>query len=95
MQVHSSGRGGRGPLIIMWALIAAILLLPAIAMQFTREVAWTGSDFATAASLLVGGGLLYQFARALPLKAPYKAGIGLFLLGIVTLIWADGAVGIF
>lgn len=96
MRVRSAGSTTRGgPLIVMWALIAAILLLPAIAMQFTREVAWTASDFAFAAALLVGSGVLYEIARALPLRATSKAIVGPGLLAIVAVIWADGAVGVF
>ena len=45
---------------VMWSIIAALLLAPLIAMQFTREVAWTGFDFVAAGALLIGGGLAYE-----------------------------------
>jgi len=49
--------GGRHPLrIIGWSLVGLILLAPLVAMQFTREVAWTASDFLFAGVLLIGGG---------------------------------------
>ncbi len=96
MQLHAEPASGRrGPLWIMWGLIAVILLLPAVAMQFTREVAWTAGDFAAAAALLAGAGALYELVRALPFDPRRKAAMGLMLLGIVALVWAEGAVGVF
>src|SRR3569623_2014811 len=34
-----------------WGAVAALLLLPAVAMQFPRDVAWTANDFAFGAVL--------------------------------------------
>ncbi len=38
----------------MWSGAPFLLLLPAVAMRFTAEVNWTGSDFVFAAVLLFG-----------------------------------------
>ena len=80
--------------VAMWAAIAVLLLLPLIAMQFTGEVAWTPFDFPAAAVLLVGGGLAYEIAARKTASGRSRLLIGGAILGIVLLIWAEGAVGI-
>lgn len=80
---------------IKWSAIAAILLLPLVAMAFTSEIKWTVSDFVAAAALLVGGGLLHDVALA---RMPGSAARSLataVIVGAVLLVWAQGAVGIF
>ena len=52
----------RGVRWLLWAGLAALLLLPLIAMQFTREVAWDAADFAFAGVLLIGAGLIFELA---------------------------------
>src|SRR3546814_9274645 len=47
-----------------WIAIAAILVLPFLAMQWTDEVTWTAADFAVAGILLVGANILYELARS-------------------------------
>lgn len=79
----------------MWAVIAAILLLPLVAMQFTDEVNWTAFDFVAAGVLLVGAGLAWEVATRLVSSRSGRLLIGALLLLIVALIWAQGAVGIF
>jgi len=78
----------------MWSAIGLILLLPLVAMQFTREVAWTGHDFAVAATLLVGGGIAYEMVVARTRSGTRRRLIGGVILALVLLIWIDGAVGI-
>lgn len=89
-----AARGLRGPqLIVLWGGAAAMLLAPAIAMQFTTEVAWGFEDFATLALMLVGaGGTLEVAARRttrLRIRSLIGATIGLAFL----LTWALLAVG--
>lgn len=80
---------------LLWLAIAAILLLPLLAMRFTREVNWTASDFLAAAVLLGSAGAIFELAaRLIPARVPrwlFAAG----LVGLVAMVWADGAVGIF
>ena len=78
-----------------WSLVAAILLFPALAMPFTDEVQWTASDFAFAALLLVGCGLLVELIvwKAHSLRA--RLALSLAVLAIVGVIWVEAAVGIF
>lgn len=88
------GRRGRWR-IAMWAAIAAILISPLVAMQFTREVDWDAADFAFATALLAGGGAAMELAVRLTRKAAWRLAIGLTVLVLVMLVWADGAVGVF
>ena len=80
--------------VAMWAAIGGLLVLPLVAMQFTREVAWTPFDFAAAAALLVGGGLAYEIAARKAASPRSRLLLGGVILGVVLLIWAEGAVGI-
>jgi len=89
------GRIGRLWRVGLWGLIAALLLLPLVAMQFTTEVAWDGADFAFAGVLLVGAGALFELAARATRSLAWRLGIGAVLLLAVLIIWADAAVGIF
>jgi hypothetical protein len=89
--------GQRFPLwrVAMWGGIAALLLLPAVAMQFTREVAWGPEDFAFAAVLLIGAGGLFELAAWKLRSLTGRLIAAAVILGAVLLIWADAAVGVF
>lgn len=80
---------------LMWVVIGAILLAPLIAMQFTREVAWTGSDFLFAGILLSVPALLFELVTRNAALARHRGAIGAGLVAIVLIVWAQGAVGIF
>jgi len=73
---------------------AAILMVPLIAMQFTRELNWTASDFVVAAVLLAGTGMLFELATAKirTRKARWITG-AVIALGFL-FVWAELAVGI-
>jgi hypothetical protein len=81
--------------VFIWiaAVTGLILSIPAIAMQFTGEVAWGPEDFIVMTILLFGMGSLFVLvARVIPGK--YRALMGVaFLLAILT-IWVHLAVGI-
>jgi hypothetical protein len=79
----------------MWSAIGAILLAPLMAMQFTDEVSWTRSDFASAAVLLVGAGAMFEVASRYTQDRRGRVAVGSVLAGAVLLIWAQGAVGVF
>lgn len=89
------GRVGRFWRVGLWGLIVVLLLTPLVAMQFTREVAWDGADFAFAGLLLVGAGLLFELAARATRSVMWRMAIGAVLLLGVLLIWADAAVGVF
>ena len=82
-------------LYIPWLLAGAVLLVPFVAMQFTREVAWSAGDFAVAALVLaafVGTGqlLLWKLTTA---RARLLAVAGLIVLFFY--VWVELAVGVF
>jgi len=94
--------GGNGPvrqvggkqLLRVLLGTAAILLVPLVAMQFTGEVDWTGSDFVIAAVLLVGTGMLFELAAAtLRSRKSRVIALGVIGLGFV-FVWAELAVGL-
>jgi uncharacterized membrane protein YgdD (TMEM256/DUF423 family) len=74
---------------------AAILLVPLVAMRFTREVDWTALDFAAAGILLAGIGSLYVLLTRKLRTVPQRRLIGGGLLLTLVLVWAELAVGIF
>ena len=74
---------------------ALILLVPLLAMQFTNEVAWDGFDFAVAAALLVGTGLMYVMLSRKASHVRQRLVIGLALTVMFLLVWMELAVGIF
>ena len=76
-----------------WSLAAAILAVPAIAMQFSTEVNWGPGDFIAAALLLGLTGLALEVAAALP-RARWRRGGALLAIAALLLIWAEQAVGI-
>jgi hypothetical protein len=76
-----------------WALAISALLLPFMAMQFTREVNWTGPDFIFAAVMIGGVGLLFELTVRMSDNGFYRTGIALALAASFLTIWANGAVG--
>lgn len=74
--------------------VGVILLIPAIAMQFTNEVKWKVGDF------IVMGGLLFiafSFAYILwhKVKPKFRMPALLIIALIFLYIWAELAVGVF
>lgn len=80
---------------IMATVIAGILAIPFIAMQFTKAVNWTAFDFGAAALLFIataaGIEMVIRFIAHRQTRYLLYAGILLALL----LVWAELAVGIF
>lgn len=73
---------------------AALLMVPFVAMQFTREVDWTAFDFVVAAVLLAGTGMLVEVAAAwLRTRRARWTAVAVIALGFA-LVWAELAVGI-
>lgn len=80
--------------LLGWGTIAALVALPAIAMQFTAEVNWTASDFVFAAILLGGVGVGFEMAVRASGAWAYRAGAAVALGLSLLLLWANAAVGI-
>lgn len=77
-----------------WGSLLALLALPALAMQITREVDWTASDFVFAAILLGMLGAMVELAIRFSRRG--AARIGYLLTGLVIFFtfWSNAAVGI-
>ena len=73
---------------------ALLLLVPALAMQFTNEVNWGPLDFVYAGALLIGTGLAYEFASRKLRTTRQRVVVGATLAAAFLLIWAELAVGI-
>ncbi|WP_422058235.1 hypothetical protein [Sphingomonas sp.] len=80
--------------LIGWGGIAGLLLLPAVAMQFTDEVSWTAGDFLVAFLMLASVGMTVELTvRANP-SWSYRAGMGILLAACFLTTWINLAVGI-
>lgn len=91
---ENSSRAAKSWRGFLWGGLSLILLLPALAMQVTRDVAWTGSDFAIMGGLLVAVGLLLEAAmRWLHSGRSRLIAIAAIIAGFL-LVWAELAVGI-
>ena len=85
---------GQGWRVAGWGLLATLLALPAVAMQFTTEVSWTALDFIMMGIML--GVLGVGFELLIRFSTNWWHGVGM-AVGLVTaflLIWVNLAVGI-
>lgn len=82
-------------LTIILSAAGFLLLLPLVAMQFTKEVNWTFSDFLVAGVLLFGTGGLIELAMRKINKVGTRVWVILGILIVLFLVWAELAVGIF
>jgi len=93
-----SWRGRHSPVarsVVRVALVtAAILLVPLVAMQLSGGVAWSPADFAVAAVLIGGTGLLQQLAARRAGDLAYRAAAGVALAAAFLLAWTTLAVGV-
>jgi hypothetical protein len=95
MAIGTGGRGN-GLRAYIWGGAAALLLLPAVAMQWfpASGVNWTASDFIVMGVLLAILCGLYEFGAWLSGNIAYRAGFGLAALTGFLTIWVNLAVGI-
>lgn len=82
-------------LILILIVVAILLSLPWIAMQFTDEVNWDIFDFIVMGILLLGTGLACEFVLRMVKKPMHRIIICAIILLLLFLIWAELAVGIF
>ncbi len=73
---------------------AGILLVPLVAMQFTEEVSWDGTDFIVMGILLSGLGSLFVLIASRA-QRKYRTLIVVCLATLFLFLWAELAVGIF
>lgn len=89
--------GGRGPnpwRVTGWSIAALLLLLPWVAMHFTREVNWTPFDFAVAAVMIGGVGIAFELTVRATRNNAYRGAVAIALVAAFLLIWINGAAGI-
>ncbi|MET0855691.1 MAG: hypothetical protein ABWY27_02975 [Telluria sp.] len=82
-------------LMLIVGATALVLLVPLLAMQFTREVDWTLFDFVVAGGLLVSTGLIWEMASRKISNPRSRAIAGVVIALAFFLVWAELAVGIF
>lgn len=92
VEAERNGLGGRWR-IIFWGVLAALLAMPGIAMQFTQEVNWSGSDFVVMGLLfaIVGAGV--ELSVRLSSSLAYRAAAIVAILAGFLTIWVNLAVG--
>jgi hypothetical protein len=76
-------------------IVALLLFIPFIAMQFTDQVNWSLFDFIVMGVLLLGTGLLMELVIRRVKKIQYRIVICGALVEAFLLIWIELAVGIF
>ncbi len=82
-------------LLIIVLIVAGLLLIPFIGMQFSSNINWSGLDFLIMGILLLGTGLLIDLAlRKIPDVKNLIIVCGI-VLAVFFLVWAELAVGIF
>ena len=82
-------------LITTFAIIAFILAIPLVAMQFTNEVDWNAFDFLVMGTLLTMTGLAIEFATRKLKSSNWRIAVTLVILILLFMIWAELAVGVF
>ena len=88
-------RSTRNSMLIAVFATALLLLVPAIAMQVTDEVNWTGGDFVAAGGLLFGAATPYVFAAS-AIRRPWKrVAVATLILCGLGVVWAELALGLF
>ncbi len=80
--------------LLLWGIPTALLITPAVAMQFTSEVQWTPFDFIFASVLLFGSAGTIDLAIRKGGSVAYRLGAGLAVLVSFLLVWVNGAVGV-
>jgi len=79
--------------LIPWGIAALLLILPFVAMRFTTEVQWTGSDFIFMAILLASVVLGFEFLIRRSTNLAYRLGAAVAVVSAFLTVWVNGAVG--
>jgi hypothetical protein len=70
------------------------MLMPLVAMQFTDEVNWDGTDFAVFGAMLAVAGGTYELAARMTENSAFRGATGVAVAAAFILIWMNLAVGI-
>ena len=79
---------------VAWGAAVCLLLLPAIAMQFTDEVNWSVSDFVIFGVMLLGVGVPLELAVRTTGDTTYRLAVVVALGAAFLLVWMSLGVGI-
>lgn len=79
---------------ILWSIPIVLLILPAVAMQFTDEVKWSAFDFIFAAIMFGSVGIVVELTVRSSKSIAFRAAVALALAAAFLIIWINGAVGI-
>lgn len=79
---------------LLWGGAAALLLLPAVAMRFTREVDWSAFDFVVMGLLLASVCGAFELALRVARSHAYLIAAGVALATSFLGVWITLAVGI-
>ncbi len=84
----------RGVRWVLWVGLAALLLLPLIAMQFTTEVDWTALDFIVMGTMLALVGGAFELVMRVARSHFYVFAAGVAVAAAFVATWVNLAVGI-
>ncbi|MBD9480045.1 hypothetical protein [Pseudoxanthomonas sp. PXM02] len=79
---------------LVWAGAALLLLTPWLAMRFTDEVAWTGSDFVVFGAMLLVACVAFETITRVARVPSYLLASMIAIGAAFLLLWANLAVGI-
>ncbi|RBP27695.1 hypothetical protein DFR65_10986 [Oceanihabitans sediminis] len=82
-------------IILFFLSTILLLLLPLIAMQFTKEVNWTTKDFIVAGTLIFGAATISEILSRKIKNPKHKITLIITVLAMIILVWIELAVGIF
>jgi hypothetical protein len=79
---------------IIGTVVAILLFIPFVSMQFTDEVDWSFFDFVLAGILLFTAGFLCDLVLRKISKVKYRILLCIVILFVFLFVWAEIAVGI-
>jgi hypothetical protein len=80
--------------IAVWGTAALLILLPAVAMRFTREVAWDAADFIVIGAMLLAACVAFEIASRMARSDAYRLAALIAIGAGFVLVWVNLAVGI-
>jgi len=80
-------------LSIWAAIVALILMVPLVAMQFSTQVNWSPSDFIAMGTMIFAAGLLIDLA--IRKMGKYRVAAVIAIVILFLWLWAELAVGLF
>jgi hypothetical protein len=78
----------------VWAIVvAAVLMIPLIAMRFTTEVNWTAGDFIFGAIVLFGFAAIYEVATRNIVNKNDRIAVAVAVFLVLAFVWVGAATG--